>query len=209
MGKARFTFSFAAAQLAWALASGPADAALVQYASQAAFQAATQSPLTQTYDTVGASAAVAALSGSTLNGISYSGGPLGIVDPANSLGATNWGTGAYLQFGSAAAVTLSFAPTTAFAALFGSNLGFQYDVAVSIDGGSFLTLATLSPTTLAFYGWTSDTPFSSVTIKGTESSPVLDNVTLAVASVPEPGTFSMMLAGLGLMGLAMRVRLRR
>jgi hypothetical protein len=180
----------------------PAGAVLTQFSTLADFQNAAGQALA--VDTFGAAATVFGANSSV--NVAYSGGAVSVVDPALTPTAIDWGTGAYLQFGSAAAVTLTFAPTTAFGALFGSNQLFPYDISIAIDGGGFMNVPTNVTPTLAFYGWTSDVAFTSVTIAGGESSPVLDNLTLAVSPVSEPSTFGMMLAGIGLMAAAVRRR---
>jgi hypothetical protein len=205
--------SIGMALLAGAALSGPAGATLIQYSTLASFQAATTTPVVETFSGIAQPGNYTLVDSTTLNGISYSGGYAFVVDAQYNAVNYDWGTGAVLELNAVGTETLSFAtPVTAFGALFGSINPTAFSINASIPGnsnaGAQVTLKTNAYPNWAFFGWTSDTPFSSVTIAGTESSPILDNVTLAVAAVPEPGTYSMMLAGLGLMGFAVRRRLR-
>jgi hypothetical protein len=205
--------SFGIGLLAASLASGPASAATIEYSSLASFQAATTAPVVETYSNIAAPFGSASIDGKTINGISYSGGYAVVWDAQNNPANFDWGTGAVLELRSMGGIeTLTFAtPVTAFGALFGNILPNASTVYISLPGNPITapqqTLMTNTFPNLAFFGWTSDTPFSSVTIQGSDAYSILDNVTLAVAVVPEPSTYSMILAGLGMMALAVRRRL--
>ena len=130
----------------------------------------------------------------SINGINYFG--TGDFVTSNGSGTTS--------------ATLSFAdPITA--------LGFRYTsgsaTSLSIDGVGNVTGIPISGyPTLSFFGIISGTPFTSVTFRDQNNGLDLDNVMygpMAVAAVPEPATWAMMLLGFGAIGLAMRGHRRR
>ncbi|MFM9852002.1 MAG: PEPxxWA-CTERM sorting domain-containing protein [Sphingomonadaceae bacterium] len=106
-------------------------------------------------------------------------------------------------------LTFSFAaPITSFGADFGA---FQDDVIRSFitAGGITLTPPVQSGNTVSFFGFTSDTAFSTVRFSGSNNSDgfSIDNVSYGLtAPVPEPATWLMMLMGFGLVGGMMRRR---
>ena len=179
-------------------------AALVEYTSRTAFDAATAlqvvepnvaPPVEKFY----------VLSNAFYNGILYPDFAY-MIDPSYAPELYEWGSGPVLLLANES--HLSFAPTTAFAADFGT-LPEGFTLTVTIDGIS-TTLPTPRQRELTFFGWTSSTAFSSVTFSTNAEYLILDNVTRAVSQIgptppsdiPEPGSFALM--GLGL--LAMRRR---
>ena len=169
-------------------------AALTKFTDIATFEAAA-GPMTKlSFDGIALPpSGQLSVDGSTVNGITFAGNAY-IAGPSAASNGINWGTGAVLQSSSSATVTLSFAPTTAFGALFGSDLLLPYDVKVSFDGRSFVPLQINQTPTLAFFGWVSDTPFSFVYIRGGEGAPVMDDLTIASESrdLLEPGSSSLL-----------------
>ena len=178
------------------VASAPASAIVIQFNSLAGFNAVTTGNIVE--QNTAPSGAYTPIGNSLVNGITYPSYAY-MVDPAFDPARYDWGTGAVLL--QASSSTLSFAPTTAFSALFGSYLPYGADMTVEI-GGSVFQIGTAQHPTLSFFGWTSDTPFSSVTFYNTAGAlAVLDNVTRAEATnMTEPGSLALM--GLAILGLA-------
>jgi hypothetical protein len=79
----------------------------------------------------------------------------------------------------------------------------------ALDNGvvkdSFTADTSYDGSTNYFFGFTGIT-FDEIRITQRQSEVLIDNVQLAVAAVPEPETYAMMLAGLGLLGFVARRR---
>ena len=91
---------------------------------------------------------------------------------------------------------------------FTSNVAGQYAVGnllLTANDGTTLSYALNGTTTGTFLGFVSDTGLNSVTLAtdGAIIWPTANNVVLAV---PEPATYGMLLAGIGLLGVAARRR---
>jgi hypothetical protein len=96
---------------------------------------------------------------------------------------------------------------------FASDVGGQYvaggNLVLTAADGSSLNYALSNATQASFIGFVSDAALTSVTL-GTDGGlywPTANNVVLA-AAVPEPATWGMLLAGLGMAGAAARRRRR-
>ena len=190
--------------LAWSLGFGNvANAALVQYTSQAEFDEATVDRIVETND-------AAPLNGfldvhnQTIGAITYPGYAF-MTDPGFMPDLYDWGSGPILLV--ERNTSLSFEPTRAFSADFGTLYPGAF-VTVTIDGVSNV-IGTSFDKNLAFYGWISDTPFSSVSFSTSTLFLVMDNITVADAGdidepgeVPEPGT-------LALLGIAAALLVRK
>ncbi|MEC5386389.1 PEP-CTERM sorting domain-containing protein [Uliginosibacterium sp. H3] len=90
------------------------------------------------------------------------------------------------------------------------DFGAFYDNAVnlSITLSNGLSFALTSPSSsYGFFGITSDTAFTSLSITTNNSFTAFDNVSYGTAAVPEPATLA--LAGLGVAGVAMSRRRKR
>ncbi len=180
-----------------------ANATVLQFNNLAAFNAAT------TNNVVEANSAPAGsytpIGNAVIRGITYPGYAY-MVDPAYGPAYYGWGTGAVLL--QASSTTLRFAPTTAFAALFGSFEPYGAGMLVEV-GGKHFNIGTAQHPTLSFYGWTSDTPFTSVTLQNAAGAyAVLDDVTRADATnMPEPGSLALM--ALAILGVAVAMRRRK
>ena len=88
---------------------------------------------------------------------------------------------------------------------FGSLAGFEIPIIVTLgNGDSFL--ASGNPNAFAFSGSISDTYFNTLTISA-PFLPTLDNLSLGpVVAIPEPESYALFLAGLGVMGAIARRR---
>lgn len=201
------------------------------YGSRVDFNAAAPNASTDTFEiansTSGGTGAVAFTSGSYTDpfGTTYSAPTNGSVVNLNVLDSSYLNGSNMIQqkFGSdvltsnTEVLTINFAaPVNAFAIDFGSqargfvNTSELFSFTVAGAG----TQQAYSPSTgLGFFGFTSNTAFSSLTITGTVSgdSSYFDNASFAVApaavaAAPEPGTWALMLGGIGIFGAALRLR---
>lgn len=109
-------------------------------------------------------------------------------------------------------VTVSFlSPITAWGADFGDiSQGNVQRTSINLAGTSYVPAST-GQTAVRFFGFVSDTPFSTVTFRstGTNDGFGIDNVSYAAsvaAAVPEPATWAMLIAGFAAIGLTMRRR---
>lgn len=190
-------------------ASALSHAALIEYTSRAAFDAATTLRSIET--NVAPAGGYYVLSNLNYNGIAYPDYAY-MIDPAYQPSLYDWGSGPVLLLDNES--SLSFAPTTAFAADFGT-LPVGANLVVMIDGIASV-IATPPERQLTFFGWTSSTPFTTVTFFASAQLLVLDNVTRGYAQVgpppppptevPEPAPLAAI--GLGLLALAARRRPR-
>lgn len=190
-------------------ASAAPHAALMTYTNRAEFDAATTLRNVEPFQAEPGSFYFLG-TGIPYNGITFP--PFAyFVDPAYRPALYEWGSGPVLLLDNEA--TLLFDPVTAFAADFGT-LPDGVTLTVTIDG-----IATVIPTPaqrqLTFYGWTSSTPFSSVTFSSAGEYLILDNLTRAITVVgPPPPTdvnepASLALAAFGMLALGARRRRAR
>ena len=117
--------------------------------------------------------------------------------------------------GGGSQVTISFADAiTAWGADFGDlSQGNVQRTSITVGGASLIPAST-NMTAVRFYGFTSDTPFTSLTFNSTGMNDGfgIDNVSYAfaarapAAAVPEPSAWAMMIGGFGAIGLGLRRR---
>lgn len=224
------------------LGATSATAATTVYSDAAAFTAATTGVTTNGFNTVAANSSVLLFpSGVT----SYAQPGFAITQSTNnafnSNGNTspstfyyyNWGTDGVVNSPYAGTMTVTFSTAvTAFALDLGVFYGapFPYPpgtvpgaattlygqpVQIGTSQGNF-SVGTSSTRSLTFFGVTSDTAFTSFTIKGLSgqagASTVVDNLrfgTALVPAVPEPASWGMMILGFGIVGGSVRYRRRK
>lgn len=189
--------------------TGQANADIIFFTDQAAFDAAATTNLVETFEAV--TPKDTPLSSFTSNGITYT-GLAGQPSPnvfVASPGFTSFGvpvtTSSVLTANGDEDFTLTFAsPSTAVG--FDTYLNSFGPATIRVFGsGGLLGAFTLShdPATIGFLGFVASEAIASVrwtTVNGRVIDTGIDNVRVGSAVVPEPGSW--VLAGLGLAGLA-------
>jgi len=212
--------------LAAALAVGNADAATTAYSNQATFAAAAGGVTVETFEgfSLGAATTIASLGVTSMSGKDFAGTSVGqfvsssaalpfpmFTPPlpsgtnylSNQLNGPSFATGSIdFTFGS------SITAIGAFIADSSPLGGFSIEV---FSGATSVGLITVGSRTLpdSFVGITSTVAFDRARFfsVSTADSWGLDNLQIgAAAAVPEPGTYALMLAGLGVGGLLARRR---
>ena len=195
--------------------SGVSQAALTVYTTEASFLAAVSNAGTDDFSGLAPGDLGSPVSRSTLtNGYTYdasaplnvygiAGAPnwLSVVDAADTLSLGNFG-------GGVRAVGGTFFNTDVGGALSGGNV-----TVTGNDGGAPVSVFIISANTGSFVGFVSSGLIGSVTLVSDNSNSVDPNFLypttgkLVLASaVPEPETYALMLAGLGLVGFLARRR---
>jgi hypothetical protein len=179
---------------------------LITYTSQPAFNAAITSPTTFGFGGVAPSGSFTAFSSYSSNGVTFT--PVGTADvdvtSANYYGASHLYPADFIVNAVASTapagmlLTLS-TPITAIAFEIGSFDGGA--IQASFSTGSTASLDP-SPTlgNVTFWGFTSTTPFSTISLENSDGEPAVyvTSVTLAGAAgstVPEPSTFALLALG--------------
>lgn len=193
----------------------PASAGLTVFSDSGSFLAATGSVQTETFNSYTNDQAA-----NNLNFGAFVGHNSLQVDAPDLKLSINGTTNLYSDISYGGWFTLRFnAPIMAYGAWF-SGLSSRIGLTVAADSlsgyGSYSTLgryqATASPdNTPQFIGFTSTEAFNGITFESNgccSARFALDNVmyTHALAPVPEPETYAMLLAGLGVMGAVVRRR---
>ena len=193
--------------------SGASQAALTVYTSQAAFLAAVSAPGTDTYTGF-------SITGATPSPITRSAGSYQYTATAETTTFFGAGTTANPWLSTNTATdSITFNAFTGGASAIGGNF-FGSDISGLFSAGNITLVATDSlgatssqtitgATTTSFLGFVSTGTLSSLVVEAVQGAtplwPTVDNLTLAVA-VPEPGTYAMLLAGLGVVGFMARRR---
>jgi hypothetical protein len=198
------------------VASGASQAVITVYTSAAAFAAATSAPGVDTF--TGLSITGATPSPITRNAGAYT--YTGAVSTTSFFGA---GTTANPWLSTNTATdTMTFNTFLGGVQAVGGNF-FGSDIAGAFLAGNITITATdasgtvtqtiVGATTTSFLGFVSTGAMTSLTVASVQPAvgflwPTVDNLTLAKATVPipEPETYAMMLAGLGLVGFLARRR---
>jgi len=188
-------------------AAMPAGATTTMYTDSTAFLAASGGAVLNDLNgaTVGEDVLAGSYPGVTISGTNAT---ASFVDGASTY-AVNGTTYLDVDIFAGSITAVFSAPLKSFGASFYSLNNYSPRTTITIDGTVFDPLP-LSP---SFLGFVSDTGFTSITFTNPLYYPDNDHfgvddiyVSLAAPAVPEPATWGMMIAGLGIVGFAMRSR---
>jgi hypothetical protein len=211
----KLSFLKPVALAAMTLAAGASQASFTVYTSLAAFNAATTAQGTDTFSGLSVvSATPSPITRTTSVGTAYTytasapGDFFGAGSTANPWLSTNVGTDSITLNGFSSAVVAIGGN------FFGSDITGSFtagDISlVATDASGSTTQTIVGATTASFLGFVSNGPITSLVITAVQPAtgflwPTADNLVLA-AAVPEPETYALMLAGLGIVSLLARRR---
>lgn len=214
------------AVIALTLLAAPAGATITTYTNSIAWSGATTniftidfsgyasavSPYTTNYSTAG---------GLTIHGVSIVGftataGEYNLTawNPAGGMG--NWNSGDYLAGGWSPSYLLVTLPDSGSTAVGFDLMSYPAakSVLVTLATGELYTIPTYAKPTLAFFGFVSDTPITSVSLSTTGGYTGIDNLAYSASDPPPPPdgetpeaqTFFLGASGIAVLWLARRMR---
>jgi hypothetical protein len=203
------------------LAAGAAQATVTPYNTQAAFVTAVSTPVgVDTYNDLDFTQPMATPTSRAAGSFTYlaSAGPLNNFFPSANTAADVWLSAAdrtdTITFSSFSGGVNAIGGFFFRTDVQGFTTTTPADITVRVtDASGTSTFSLSNPTTTSFLGFISDSTITSmqvfVGVQGTGTQAVwasINDLTLGVAPVPEPGTYAMLLAGLGLVGFMARRR---
>lgn len=212
----KVSMTYAPLGLALLMTAGGAQAAISVYTSQASYLAAISAPGVDTYENF-------SITGSTPSPVVRTAGSYGYTANATPAG-TFFGAGSnadrWLSTNTATDSVIFNAFTGGVRGLggffFGSDINGQFRagsiIVTATDASGTVSQTITGATTSSFLGFVSTGPLLSASVSAVQPTgaflwPTINNLTLgsaAVAPVPEPGTWAMLILGFGLLGSFMR-----
>jgi hypothetical protein len=198
------------------LATGAAQASIVVYTTQASYLAAIANPGVDTFDDLSGAGLIDMALPRTAGTFNY----LAEAGPDSGLYGAGNGTDGYLSTDSPFDIALLSGFSSKVRGVggffFGSNVSGQFEPGATIElmaadnQGGYASYSVVNSDLSSFVGfvWTGELAFVMVWTDSDQSWLTIDDLTLGTA-IPEPATYSLMLAGLGMMGVALHRRQRK
>jgi hypothetical protein len=214
------------AVIALTLLAAPAGATITTYTNSIAWSGATTNIFTIDFN--GYASAVSPYftdystsEGLTINGVKIVGYTattgvynMSAVNPNAYL--SDWGSGDYMRGGWSPGYLLVTLPGSGSTAVSFNLMSYPggKSVLVTLASGEFYTIPTFAKPALAFFGFVSDTPITSVRLSTTNGSTGLDNLAYSTSDTPPPPgeapeTQTLFLGGSGIAVLWLARRMRR
>ncbi len=197
------------------LTAGAANATITIYTTLASFNAAVSAPATDTFQNF-------SITGPTPSPVTRAIGAYSYQAAASTSTFFGAGTNAdHWLSTNLATDTIIFSNFTGGVKgvgglFFGSDIGGNFasanQIVTATDGSGTVTQTLISPTTSSFLGFVTTGAFTTVTVAAVQGNPdvfwpTVNNLVLGAAgapAVPEPATWTLLIAGFGLTGTAMR-----